>query len=67
MCLSATLSLYAGDVKPVREGNTIAGHVIEKGTENSLPYATILIVETGRGTVSNENGDFIFTDIPEAV
>lgn len=67
MCLSATLSLYAGDVKPVREGNTIAGHVIEKGTENSLPYATILIVETGRGTVSNENGDFIFTDIPEGV
>lgn len=67
MCLSATLSLYAGDVKPVREGNTVAGHVIEKGTENSLPYATILIVETGRGTVSNENGDFIFTDIPEGV
>ena len=67
MCLSATLSLYAGDVKPVREGNMIAGHVIEKGTENSLPYATILIVETGRGTVSNENGDFIFTDIPEGV
>lgn len=67
MCLSSTLSLYAGDVKPVREGNTIAGHVIEKGTENSLPYATILIVETGRGTVSNENGDFIFTDIPEGV
>lgn len=67
MCLSATLSLYAGDVKPVREGNTIAGHVIEKGTENSLPYATILIVETGRGTVSDENGDFIFIDIPEGV
>lgn len=67
MCLSATLSLYAGDVKPVREGNTIAGHVIEKGTENSLPYATVLIVETGRGTVSDENGDFIFTDIPEGV
>lgn len=67
MCLSATLSLNAGDVKPVREGNTIAGHVIEKGTENSLPYATILIVETGRGTVSNENGDFIFTDTPEGV
>lgn len=67
MCLSATLSLYAGDVKPVREGNTIAGHVIEKGTENSLPFATILIVETGRGTVSDENGDFIFTDIPEGV
>ena len=67
MCLSATLSLYAGDVKPVREGNTIAGHVIEKGTENSLPNATILIVETGRGTVSDENGDFIFTDIPEGV
>lgn len=38
-------------IEPVKEGNVIAGHVIEKGSENSLPYATVLIVETGKGTV----------------
>lgn len=35
-----------------------------KGTENSLPYATILIVETGQGTVSNEDGEFRFKKVP---
>ena len=44
MCLSATLSLYAGDVKPVREGNTIAGHVIEKGTFQLLSKIDYLLV-----------------------
>lgn len=24
-------------IEPVKEGNVIAGHVIEKGSENSLP------------------------------
>lgn len=49
----------------VKHGNTIVGHVIEKGTENNLPYATILIVESGEGTVSDENGEFFFKKIPE--
>ena len=42
----------------------MSGHIIEKGTEASLPYATILIVETGQGTVSDENGEFVFKKIP---
>ena len=67
MLMGTTLYVYAGDLKPVRDGNTIAGHIIEEGTENSLPYATILIVETGVGTVSDENGSFIFKNIPEGV
>lgn len=29
-----------------------------------MPYATILIVETGQGTVSDENGEFVFKKIP---
>ena len=36
---------------PVKEGNVITGHVIEKGTEAGIPYAAVLIVETGDGTV----------------
>lgn len=51
MVMGAGIHAYAEDVNPVKEGNVISGHVVEKGTENSLPYATILIVETGQGTV----------------
>ena len=49
---------------PVKEGNVITGHVIEKGSENRLPYATVLIVETGNGTVTDAEGYFRFKDIP---
>ncbi len=53
--------LYAN--KPIREGNVINGHVLEKGTEANIPYATVLVVETGKGTVTNEEGQFLFKDI----
>ena len=43
----------------------ISGHVIEKDTEESIPYATVLIVGTGKGTVANENGHFEFRDLAE--
>ena len=62
MVMGAGIHAYAEDVNPVKEGNVISGHVVEKGTENSLPYATILIVETGQGTVSNE--EFRFKKVP---
>lgn len=50
-------------VTPIKEGNQIAGHVIEKDTEESIPYATILIVGTNLGTTSNYGGHFSFTDL----
>ena len=50
-------------VTPIKEGNQIAGHVIEKDTEESIPYATILIVGTNLGTTSNDGGHFSFTDL----
>jgi outer membrane receptor for ferrienterochelin and colicins len=49
---------------PVKEGNVITGHVIEKGSEAGIAYATVLIVETGKGTVTNDEGYFRFKDIP---
>lgn len=49
--------------KPVREGCVIDGHVLEKGTETNIPYATVLVVETGKGTVTNEEGQFFFKDM----
>lgn len=53
-----SMSLYA--VNPIKEGNMIAGHVIVKGTEESIPFATVMILGTNRGAVSNEEGQFEF-------
>ena len=48
---------------PIKEGNMIYGHVIEKHTENDIPYATILLVGTDMGTTSNELGMFEFSKL----
>lgn len=32
---------------PIREGNMISGHVLVKGSEENIPYATVLIVGSG--------------------
>ena len=49
---------------PIREGNMISGHVLVKGLEENIPYATVLIVGSGQGTVSNEEGQFEFKNLP---
>lgn len=54
-------AIYA--VTPVKEGNQIAGHVIEKDTEESIPFAAVLIVGTDLGTTSDEGGHFTFTNL----
>lgn len=33
MVMGAGINAYAEDVNPVKEGNVISGHVVEKGTE----------------------------------
>ncbi|MBR3859998.1 MAG: TonB-dependent receptor [Bacteroidaceae bacterium] len=68
MIMGATSYVCATEptnVKKVNHGNVIHGHVIEKDTEEFLPYATILIVETGKGTISDESGHFTFEKLPE--
>lgn len=65
MVMGAVLDVHAVEVEPVKHGNMIRGHVIEKDSEEHLPYATILIVETGEGTISDETGHFVFKKIPE--
>ena len=65
LCISA----IAHASNPIKEGNMISGHVIVKGSEENVPYATIQVVSfngknvpVGRttGTVSNEEGQFEF-------
>lgn len=65
MVMGTVCHVYATEVNPIKEGNIIKGHVIEKGTEEHLPYAAILIVETGVGTVSDESGHFILKNLSE--
>ena len=48
--LFAVLLLVAGSSvlfasSPIKEGYMISGHVIEKETEEDIPYATVLIEE----------------------
>ena len=47
----------------IKDGNKISGHIIEHGTEENIPFASILIVETGEGTMSNEQGQFVFSNL----
>ena len=71
MVMGATCYVCANEptdvvkVNPVKHGNVIRGHVIEKSTEEYLPFAAILIVETGEGTVTDEKGLFRFKNLPE--
>lgn len=64
--LLCPLAGVAGPVESntVKEGNIIKGHVIEKGTEESLAYATVMIVENGMGTVTGDDGHFRLKNVP---
>ena len=64
MVMGTMLRAYADENNPVKHGNVIRGHVIDKITEEHLPYAAILIVETGAGCVSDDSGHFRFTKVP---
>ncbi len=59
----ATIGACFGSTMEIKEGNMISGHVIEAETEENIPYASILIIETGDGTSSNEQGQFEFHNL----
>ena len=63
MLVLACVSMSSYAVNPIKEGNMIAGHVIVKGTEESIPFATVMILGTNRGAVSNEEGQFEFSKL----
>ena len=51
-------------VSPIKEGNLISGHVIVKGTDENIPFATVQILGRDGGTVTNEQGQFEFRKLP---
>lgn len=40
----------------IKEGNMISGHVIEADSEEDIPYANVLIVETGKEQAATKMG-----------
>ncbi len=47
-----------------KQANSIYGHIITGDTEEVVPYASVLIVETGQGTTTDNDGLFNFSNIP---
>ncbi|WKN33882.1 TonB-dependent receptor [Porifericola rhodea] len=43
---------------------TLQGSIREKGSEESLPNATIVIRQNGKGTVTNQDGYFTLLNVP---
>ncbi|MBE6297130.1 MAG: TonB-dependent receptor [Bacteroidales bacterium] len=58
-----SIAINATATLQVREGRTIQGHVLEDGSEENIAFASVLVVETGDGTVSNEEGQFVFSNL----
>ena len=42
---------------------TITGHILDLSTEEPLPFATLLIVGSQNGTISESDGSFVLTNI----
>lgn len=61
--LFAVVAVCSASGMGIKEGNMISGHVIEAVSEENIPFANILIVETGEGTSSNEQGQFEFRQL----
>ena len=56
--------IYAANNTPdIKKGGFISGHVIEKNSEENIPFANIFIVETKQGATSNEAGHFEFKNM----
>lgn len=64
MLVLVCLGISSHAENPVKEGNKVSGYVIERGTEENIPFATIQIVGRSGGTVSDEKGQFVFRNLP---
>jgi hypothetical protein len=55
------------DSLPAFELNHISGTIIDEGTGDPLPFATISLKNKGRGTVTNNNGEFGLRITPDCL
>ena len=63
LLLLSVVAASAAGPSVIKGGNKISGHVIEDGTEDNIAFASVLIVETGEGTVCNESGQFVLDNL----
>ncbi len=60
LVLAVVSASVAFAVNPIKEGNMISGHVIVKGTEENIPYATVLIIDSlSSASFRWENTNFV--------
>ncbi len=64
LILIVAIGLYCLPVLAQTSTRTLSGIVREVRSEETLPNATVLIRETGRGTVTNQDGYFTLFDLP---
>jgi len=58
------LLLLSGAVRAQDQPGSLRGVVYDKDFDVPLPGAQILIVELGQAKVTNEQGNFVFTEVP---
>ncbi len=56
-------AFVAVNAQGVRDGKAISGHVLDASNESNIPFANVLVVETGKGITSNEDGQFKITSL----
>ena len=74
LCALMVMSVALFAAEPIKEGNMISGHVIVKGSEENIPFATVQIISFNdgdvpesirkTGTTANEEGQFDFRRLP---
>lgn len=63
--LLATSTVYARQADNVQPAQTISGTVIDKASGHPIPDVTIMLQDIpGKGTTSDENGQFVLPDVP---
>jgi outer membrane receptor protein involved in Fe transport len=65
--LLAALSVWLSAPAPGGTNGTLSGRVTDLKTGEPLPLVNILIVGSGRGSVTNDKGDYTVTQIPAGV
>jgi len=54
-----TPAVQKADLRPFEEPGFISGKIIDEESKEPLPFATIGLKNKGRGTVANNNGEFM--------
>ena len=63
LLLCMALSSYAN--KPLKSPLTIHGEVVIKGSNESLPYATVQLIGKSKGAVTDMDGKFTIQELDE--